>query len=96
MKRTFASTVLIVALLSATVSVGAAAPDPNIGINVVLNAGITDARLADLGQHGRVLDVVVQIDALTMLVKSSELAAIQALPYVTAATPDGQASYGPS
>jgi subtilisin family serine protease len=79
---------LIVVLCAASVSVTVAAPDRKIGINVLLNTEITDEILVELGSHGRVLDVLQQVDALTIKARSSELAAIRALPYVAAANPD--------
>jgi subtilisin family serine protease len=67
----------------------------SIGINVLLNAAPTDAMLAELALHGTVLDVEPAINALTMKVKGSELAAIQALSYVTTANPDQERKGGP-
>ncbi len=66
----------------------AAGTPGNIGINVVLNTDITPAILADLGQYGKVRDIVYEIRAVTMLAPSSALGTIQALPYVAAANPD--------
>lgn len=66
----------------------AAATSKTIGINVLLNTAPTDAILAELAKHGTVLDVLPAINALTMKVKSSALATIKALPFVTAANPD--------
>lgn len=94
MKRVF-STLLIVILLVATVSASVSAADPAIGINVLLNTEISDAILTDLGNHGQVLDVIYGINALTMKVKTSDLAAIQALPYVAAANPDAERKGAP-
>ncbi|EMR04371.1 S8 family peptidase [Cesiribacter andamanensis] len=59
-----------------------------IGINVVLNAPITEAALAELNALGTVLDVLPQIRALTMRASSSNLQAIQKLSFVEAANPD--------
>jgi subtilisin family serine protease len=88
MKRFLFLMLLIVVLCAASVSVTVAAPDQKIGINVLLNAEITDDILVELGSHGKVLDVLQQVDALTMKARTSELAAIRALPYVAAANPD--------
>jgi len=95
MKRIFLNTLLVAVLLAATVPLTAAAPNSTIVINVVLNTGVTDAMLADLGTHGRVADVLYEIDALTMQAKASELAVIQALPYVAAANPDAERQGAP-
>jgi subtilisin family serine protease len=70
------------------VAVTAPASAQQIGINVVLNTPMTGTILADLGTHGTIGDLVPAIQALTMTVRSSELNAIQKLPYVAAANPD--------
>ncbi len=59
-----------------------------IGINVVLNTDITKAILADLGKHGKVRDVIYEIDAVTLQARADELEVIRSLPYVAAANPD--------
>ncbi len=61
---------------------------PMIGINVLLNQSPSDAILADLATHGQVLDVIPEINAITLRAHDSELASIQALPYVAAANHD--------
>jgi subtilisin family serine protease len=66
----------------------AASTQGNIGINVVLSTDITPAILADLGQYGKVRDVVHEIRAVTMIAPSEMLSTIQGLPYVAAANPD--------
>jgi len=89
MKRKIFVGLIIIALLTVSVSVAAAAPGKGkIGVNVVLNTTVTDTILADLGTHGKVRDVVYEINAVTMQASASELPAIQALPYVAAANPD--------
>jgi subtilisin family serine protease len=59
-----------------------------IGINVLLNQPVTDSILQDLGAHGQVLDVISQINAVTLRARSSELSTIQTLSYVAGANPD--------
>lgn len=61
-----------------------------IGINVLLNQPPNNSILQDLGAHGQVLDVISQINAVTLRARSSELSAIQTLPYVAGANPDAQ------
>lgn len=73
----------------------AAATSKTIGINVLLNTAPTDAILAELAKHGTVLDVLTGINALTMKVKASALAKIQALPFVAAANPDQERTGAP-
>jgi hypothetical protein len=72
-----------------------AAVSKTVGINVLLNTAPTNAILAELALHGKVRDVVPAIEAVTMQVKSSELAAIKTLPYVAAANPDRERKVGP-
>jgi subtilisin family serine protease len=72
-----------------------ASTSKTIGINVLLNTAPTDAVLAELGQHGSVRDVVAAINAVTLQAKSSELAAIRALPFVAAANPDQERKGAP-
>lgn len=67
----------------------------HIGINVVLNTALTPAIAADLAAHGTVLNTFDRIDALTMRVAESQLAAIQAKPYVEAANPDAERKGSP-
>lgn len=59
-----------------------------IGITVVLNTAPTQDILADLGTIGTVLDVVPEINSLTMRIASGALATVQQRPYVKAAAPD--------
>ncbi len=66
MKRKSLSVVLIVFLLVTSVAVTGASGNNRIGINVILNTDITDAILADLSTHGKVRDVLHEMDALTM------------------------------
>ena len=96
MKRMFGSLILVIAILLSSFAVMAASPDKNIGINVLLNTDITDEILAELGAYGKVVGKIVQIDALTMKVRESQLSVIQALPYVAAANPDVVRNIPPS
>lgn len=96
MKRITLMTVLALILTVAlVVPAGAAGTSRMIGINIVLNTDVTDAILADLGTHGKVRDVIYEIDALTMQVREGELAIIRSLPYVAAANPDAERNGAP-
>src|ERR1041385_9062501 len=87
--RIFALGLLVSGLLLAGfLNLKPAYADQHIGINVLLKSAPTDALLADLGQHGNVLDVIPEINAVTLNAEASELPAIQALAYVQAANPD--------
>lgn len=72
-----------------------AAAEQMIGINVVLKTEITKAVLADLGQHGKIRDVLYEIRGLSMICPASQLTIIQHLPYVAYANPDQPRSTGP-
>ncbi|MBI3739037.1 MAG: S8 family serine peptidase [Chloroflexi bacterium] len=88
MKRSMFSVVLVMFLLVSSFFVTGASGNNMIGVNVLLNTSITDNILTDLGTHGKVRDVVYEINAVTMQIRSSDLAGIRALPYVAAANPD--------
>jgi subtilisin family serine protease len=81
----FAGTTLILAF---TLLSPANAQGQMIGINVRLNQPPSNNILQDLGAHGQVLDVIPQINGVTLRARSSELSTIQALPYVAGANPD--------
>jgi subtilisin family serine protease len=82
---------LLVAIAAVFLALGAArtqAQGQMIGINVLLNQPPTNSILQDLGAHGQVLDVLPQINGLTMRAQASELSTIQSLPYVAGANQD--------
>ena len=61
-----------------------------IGINVVTNTPVTPVILADLATFGTVHGVIPEINAVLLTARSSDLPAIQRLPYVEAANPDAE------
>ena len=75
MRRVLINIVLAFTLLALAAVPAFAAPDPSIGINVVLTGDVTKEALAELGKFGKVQDVIYAIDALTMKIKSSQLPA---------------------
>src|SRR5690242_16127342 len=80
---------LLLALLAlAALPTQAANSQAKIGINVVLNTAVTSDILADLGKYGTVRDVVYEIQAVTVVARSTALPQIQALSYVKWANPD--------
>lgn len=95
MKRTLMIILIVAALLITTVPVSAAPASKTIGINVVLNTAVTDAILADLGTRGTVLNVMAELNALTMRTSSALLPSIRKLPYVAAANPDAERNGAP-
>lgn len=96
MKRIIFSLALIFCLLAATAGTAAAASNGKmIGINVLLNTEISDSILADLGQYGKVRDVVPEINVVTLQVAEGYLETLRALPYVAAANPDAKRNGSP-
>lgn len=66
-----------------------------VGVNVLLKTAPSPAILNDLSTHGRVRDVVMGINAVTLQARQGELAAIRALPYVATANLDSPRGTGP-
>lgn len=66
-----------------------------IGVNVLLDGPLDRTELRALAQHGRILDTLPSIDALTMRADASQLDAIRALDFVVAANPDAERTTGP-
>jgi len=94
-KRIVFSILIISALLFSTVPAMAAKGNNTIGVNVLLKSNITNKILKDLGSLGKVRDVVYEINALTMQIKASDLATLQARPYVASANPDATRNGAP-
>ncbi len=85
---------LLAAIFAGLLALGATldqAQGQMIGINVLLNQPPSNNILQDLGTHGEVLDVISQINGLTMRAQASELSTIQSLPYVAGANSDATA-----
>ena len=85
----------VLAAIAFSWSANTFAQNRQIGINVALNTDITPAIVADLSAHGTVLNRFESIDAVTMRAAESQLAAIQAKPYVAAANPDAEPNGSP-
>lgn len=94
MKRVAALVVMAV-LTAGGVFVVGAPQDKLIGVNVVLKTGITKAVLTELGRFGRVRDEIPALKAVTLQARESELASIQALPFVASASPDAERKGAP-
>lgn len=83
------SIVLITGILLTVVGpVGA--QNRQLGVNVLLNTEVTDEIIAELDELGRVLDMLLQINAVHMRTRQSDIPAIQSLPYVEAVSPDAE------
>lgn len=94
-KKLFISVLIISAIILSTVPAFAAGDNQMIGVNILLNTKISDPILADLGTRGKVIDIVTEINALTMQIRSGSLASIRTLPYVAAANPDASRNGAP-
>jgi subtilisin family serine protease len=66
-----------------------------IGVNVVTNTPVNQAILADLATFGTVHGVIPELNAVLLTARSSDLPAIQRLPYVEAANPDAERKGSP-
>ena len=95
MKKLGVRILVILAMLSTSLSVSAASLAATIGVNVLLNKDIDASVLKELGSLGTVLNVIKEVDGLTMRIKASQLSKIQALPYVLAASPDAERNGAP-
>ncbi|HEX7005281.1 MAG TPA: S8 family serine peptidase [Trueperaceae bacterium] len=60
----------------------------NIRVNVLLNTDATPAVQAELSTHGSILDVIEQIDTVSMMAPADEVDDIERLPFVESASPD--------
>lgn len=94
-KAVFILAVLVLALGTSWTRMSAAPANRTIGINVVLNTAITPDIVGDLGRFGTVLDTLVEINAVHMRARESQLPVIAALSYVAAANPDAERKGSP-
>ncbi|MEP7227825.1 MAG: S8 family serine peptidase [Gemmatimonadales bacterium] len=60
----------------------------SIGVNVILKAPATAANRTELAKYGTLLDEIAELNAIRVRTKADQLPAIQALPFVAAASPD--------
>jgi subtilisin family serine protease len=67
-----------------------ASGDGAIGINVVLKAPATAANRTELAMYGNLMDEIPELNGIRVRAKASQLAAIQALPFVKSASPDAE------
>lgn len=86
-----ATLVCALVLLSSSIT----AQRGQIGLNVVTNTPVTPVMLADLATFGTVHGVIPELNAVLLRARSSDLAAIQRLPYVEAANPDAERKGSP-
>jgi subtilisin family serine protease len=60
----------------------------SIGVNVILKAPATAANRAELAKFGTLMDEIAELNAIRVKTRADQLPAIQALPFVAAASPD--------
>jgi subtilisin family serine protease len=95
MRRAATFVVLLAVLISGGALLSGAPADKMIGVNVVLKTSITRAALTELARFGRVRDQIPALNAVTLQARDSELASIQALPFVASASPDAERTGAP-
>jgi subtilisin family serine protease len=66
-----------------------------IGINVILKAPATAADRTELAKFGTLMDEIAELNAIRVKAKADQLPAIQALPFVAAASPDAERNARP-
>jgi subtilisin family serine protease len=66
-----------------------------IGLNVILKAPATAGNRTELAKYGTLLDEIAELNAIRVRAKASQLPAIQALPFVAAASPDAERNTKP-
>jgi subtilisin family serine protease len=67
----------------------------SVGVNVLLRQPADAAVLAELSRFGTVTGRIDRIRAVFLVAPRTDIAAIRALPFVAAANPDAERSYGP-
>jgi len=95
MKKVSIFAIILIVLCMLSIPALAESNNSTIGVNVLLNTEITDEILSDLEAHGNVLDVIYEINALTMKLNSQDLDNLRNLPYVDVANPDAQRKGAP-
>src|SRR6478735_1396562 len=66
-----------------------------IGINVILKAPATADNRTELAKYGTLMDEIAELNAIRVKAKADQLPAIQALPFVAAASPDAERNAKP-
>lgn len=88
MKRLVMKLFVLLAMLSTTLTVSAASPQATVSVNVLLRQDVNSTVLKQLGSVGTVLNVLSEIDAVTMRIKAGNRAILEALPFVLAVSED--------
>ena len=90
MKKLLFVVVILSMLLSLGMGSVVAAPTKNVGINVLLTEPLTNSLRKQLAKFGTITSELTDINALTLRMDLSQLAALKALPFVAAANPDAE------
>ena len=85
--------VILASMIAAPAFAGS--DNSSIGVNVLLNTAITDEIVSELGQYGKVQNLIYEIDSLTMKIKQSDLDGLRALSFVAHASPDAERKGSP-
>jgi len=88
MKRLVMKLFVLLAMLSTTLTVSAASPQATISVNVLLKQDVSAAVLKQLGNVGTVLNVLKEIDAVTMKIKAGNRPILEAQPFVAGVSED--------
>jgi subtilisin family serine protease len=67
----------------------------SIGVNVILKAPATSENRTELAKYGTLLDEIAELNAIRVRIKADQLPAVQALPFVAAASPDAERNARP-
>ena len=73
-----------------------ASSNATVGINILLKGPASPAQLAELGKYGTVQKKMIELNAIIMSAKASQLPTIQALPFVEAANFDAERAGPPT
>ena len=95
MKRLVMKLFVLLAMLSTTLTVSAASPQATISVNVLLKQDASAAVLKQLGNLGTVLNVLKEIDAVTMKIKAGNRPILEALQYVAGVSEDAVLKVAP-
>ena len=90
MKKFLYTVIILSMLLSLGVGGAIAAPTKNVGINVLLTEPLTDALRVELAKFGPITSEIADLNAVTLRMDLSQLEALKALPFVSAANPDAE------
>ncbi|MFP3883418.1 MAG: S8 family peptidase [Actinomycetota bacterium] len=95
MKRVIVLLTALATALAIAIPVGAKSENKQVDLNVVFNTDVTDTRLAELNDIGRVTGTLDAIDVVFMKARLGDLEEIADLPFVEAVNPDQERQGAP-